>query len=95
MTADNLFGDILSDETSVIPGSLGVLPSASLAGLPDGKNKCNGIYEPIHGSAPDIAGQGAFLACSLGCSSLELVRHRKPNRHYSFHRAHVPLLVWS
>lgn len=57
-TADNLFGDILSDEASVIPGSLGLLPSASLAGLPDGSKRLPGIYEPIHGSAPDIAGQG-------------------------------------
>lgn len=55
---DNLFGDILSDEASVIPGSLGLLPSASLAGLPDGKERLPGVYEPIHGSAPDIAGQG-------------------------------------
>lgn len=55
---ENMFGDILSDESSVIPGSLGLLPSASLAGLPDGKSKCKGLYEPIHGSAPDIAGQG-------------------------------------
>ncbi|KAK3333162.1 Isopropylmalate dehydrogenase-like domain-containing protein [Cercophora scortea] len=54
----NLFGDIISDEASVIPGSIGLLPSASLAGLPDGKGKCNGIYEPIHGSAPDISGKG-------------------------------------
>lgn len=45
----NLFGDIISDEASVIPGSIGLLPSASLGGLPDGKSKCNGIYEPIHG----------------------------------------------
>jgi len=58
LSADNLFGDILSDETSIIPGSLGVLPSASLAGLPDGKSRLPGVYEPIHGSAPDIAGQG-------------------------------------
>ncbi|WAQ83963.1 hypothetical protein PtA15_4A414 [Puccinia triticina] len=55
---ENLFGDVLSDETSVIPGSLGLLPSASLAGIPDRKSKCLGVYEPIHGSAPDIAGQG-------------------------------------
>ena len=54
----NLFGDIISDEASVIPGSLGLLPSASLSGIPDGKSKCNGIYEPIHGSAPDISGKG-------------------------------------
>ena len=53
----NLFGDIISDEASVIPGSLGLLPSASLNGIPDGKSKVSGIYEPIHGSAPDIAGQ--------------------------------------
>jgi 3-isopropylmalate dehydrogenase len=46
----NLFGDILSDEASVIPGSIGLLPSASLMGVPDGKTKCNGIYEPIHGA---------------------------------------------
>ena len=54
----NLFGDIISDEASVIPGSLGLLPSASLSGIPDGKSNCNGIYEPIHGSAPDISGKG-------------------------------------
>ncbi|KAI9011243.1 Isopropylmalate dehydrogenase-like domain-containing protein [Gaertneriomyces semiglobifer] len=52
---ENMFGDILSDEASVIPGSLGLLPSASLSGW-GGKNV--GVYEPIHGSAPDIAGQG-------------------------------------
>jgi 3-isopropylmalate dehydrogenase len=45
----NLFGDIISDEASVIPGSLGLLPSASLSGIPDGRNKVNGVYEPIHG----------------------------------------------
>lgn len=54
----NLFGDIISDEASVIPGSLGLLPSASLSGIPDGKGTVSGIYEPIHGSAPDIAGKG-------------------------------------
>jgi 3-isopropylmalate dehydrogenase len=54
----NLFGDIISDEASVIPGSIGLLPSASLGGIPDGNGKCNGIYEPIHGSAPDISGKG-------------------------------------
>ncbi|KAK4993759.1 3-isopropylmalate dehydrogenase [Elasticomyces elasticus] len=58
VVTSNLFGDIISDEASVIPGSLGLLPSASLSGIPDGKSKCNGIYEPIHGSAPDIAGRG-------------------------------------
>ncbi|KAK2751015.1 3-isopropylmalate dehydrogenase [Myotisia sp. PD_48] len=58
VVTSNLFGDIISDEASVIPGSLGLLPSASLTGIPDGKTKVNGIYEPIHGSAPDIAGKG-------------------------------------
>ncbi|KAF2259917.1 3-isopropylmalate dehydrogenase [Lojkania enalia] len=58
VVTSNLFGDIISDEASVIPGSLGLLPSASLGGIPDGITKINGIYEPIHGSAPDIAGQG-------------------------------------
>jgi homoaconitase/3-isopropylmalate dehydratase large subunit/3-isopropylmalate dehydratase small subunit len=53
---ENMFGDILSDEASVIPGSLGLLPSASLNDLPNGSGI--GLYEPIHGSAPDIAGKG-------------------------------------
>lgn len=46
----NLFGDIISDEASVTPGSIGLLPLASLSGIPDGKGNCNGIYEPIHGT---------------------------------------------
>ncbi|KAH7349555.1 3-isopropylmalate dehydrogenase [Plectosphaerella cucumerina] len=58
VVTSNLFGDIISDEASVIPGSIGLLPSASLSGIPDGQGKCNGIYEPIHGSAPDISGKG-------------------------------------
>ncbi|KAK6465972.1 3-isopropylmalate dehydrogenase [Scheffersomyces coipomensis] len=49
----NMFGDIISDEASVIPGSLGLLPSASLSSLPD-TNKAFGLYEPCHGSAPDL-----------------------------------------
>lgn len=49
----NMFGDIISDEASVIPGSLGFLPSASLSGLPD-TNSAFGLYEPSHGSAPDL-----------------------------------------
>jgi len=58
MVTDNLFGDILSDAAAMLTGSLGMLPSASL-GAPDpvtGKRKA--LYEPVHGSAPDIAGQG-------------------------------------
>lgn len=53
MITSNMFGDILSDEASVIPGSLGLLPSASLASLPD-TNTAFGLYEPCHGSAPDL-----------------------------------------
>ena len=53
IVTDNLFGDILSDEASMLTGSLGMLPSASMG--EDGKP---GLYEPVHGSAPDIAGQG-------------------------------------
>ncbi|KAH9869999.1 hypothetical protein J1614_006920 [Plenodomus biglobosus] len=55
VVTSNLFGDIISDEASVIPGSLGLLPSASLGGIPDGKTKLNGIYEPIHGIVNPIA----------------------------------------
>ncbi len=55
--AENMFGDILSDEASMIAGSLGMLPSASLAGAP-GKAGAFGLFEPSGGSAPDIAGQG-------------------------------------
>jgi 3-isopropylmalate dehydrogenase len=53
IVTENMFGDILSDEASMIAGSLGMLPSASL-----GEPGCPGLYEPIHGSAPDIAGKG-------------------------------------
>ena len=51
IVTSNLFGDIISDEASVIPGSLGLLPSASLGAIPDGKTLVNGIYEPIHGES--------------------------------------------
>lgn len=71
----NLFGDIISDEASVIPGSLGLLPSASLASVPDGKGKCNGIYEPIHGSAPDISGQGIVNPTAMVLSVAMLCKY--------------------
>ena len=63
VVTDNTFGDMLSDEAGGLTGSLGLLPSASLCGIPptrgeQGKKGVNGIYEPIHGSAPDIAGKG-------------------------------------
>jgi 3-isopropylmalate dehydrogenase len=57
IVTDNLFGDILSDEASMLTGSLGMLPSASL-GARDETGHQNALYEPVHGSAPDIAGQG-------------------------------------
>jgi 3-isopropylmalate dehydrogenase len=58
IVADNTFGDMLSDEAGGVVGTLGTLPSASLCGIPELGKPVKGIYEPIHGSAPDIAGQG-------------------------------------
>jgi 3-isopropylmalate dehydrogenase len=55
LVMENMFGDILTDEASMLVGSMGMLPSASLAAIPSGKTF--GMYEPIHGSAPTIAGQ--------------------------------------
>jgi len=57
IVTDNLFGDILSDEAAMLTGSLGLLPSASL-GAKDKNGKMRSMYEPVHGSAPDIAGMG-------------------------------------
>jgi 3-isopropylmalate dehydrogenase len=57
IVTDNLFGDMLSDEAGMLTGSLGMLPSASL-GAPDRSGRRRGLYEPVHGTAPDIAGQG-------------------------------------
>jgi 3-isopropylmalate dehydrogenase len=63
---DNLFGDILSDCAAMLTGSLGMLPSASL-GAPMANGRPKALYEPVHGSAPDIAGQGKAnpIACIL------------------------------
>ena len=66
---ENLFGDILSDEASVITGSLGMLPSASLG---DGGP---GVFEPVHGSAPDIAGQGVANPLAMFGSAAMMLRH--------------------
>jgi 3-isopropylmalate dehydrogenase len=65
----NLFGDILSDQASMCVGSIGMLPSASL----DANGK--GLYEPIHGSAPDIAGQGKANPCAAILSAAMMLRH--------------------
>lgn len=67
---ENMFGDILSDEASVITGSLGLLPSASL-GDPGGP----GVFEPVHGSAPDIAGRGVANPLAMFLSSAMMLRH--------------------
>ena len=66
IVTDNLFGDILSDEAAELTGSIGMLPSASL-GAKDARGRQGALYEPVHGSAPDIAGQGIAnpLACIL------------------------------
>jgi 3-isopropylmalate dehydrogenase len=66
---ENLFGDILSDEASVITGSLGMLPSASL-----GSNAA-GLFEPVHGSAPDIAGRGIANPLAMILSAALMLRH--------------------
>jgi 3-isopropylmalate dehydrogenase len=73
----NMFGDILSDETSVLAGSMGMLPSASLAAcapLRGGQGRF-GLYEPIHGSAPDIAGRGIANPLAAILSVAMLLRH--------------------
>jgi len=66
IVTDNLFGDILSDCAAMLTGSLGMLPSASL-GAPMANGRPRAMYEPVHGSAPDIAGQGKAnpIACIL------------------------------
>jgi 3-isopropylmalate dehydrogenase len=67
---ENLFGDILSDEAAMLPGSMGMLPSASL-----GRPNSPGIYEPVHGSAPDIAGQGKANPYAAILSAAMMFRH--------------------
>lgn len=71
----NLFGDILSDQASMCAGSIGLLPSASLRAW----SGDNGMYEPIHGSAPDIAGQGKANPCAAILSAALLLRHSLSN----------------
>lgn len=69
LLTENMFGDILTDEASMLAGSLGLLPSASIG---DGRR---GLYEPIHGSAPDIAGKGIANPCGTIFSVALLLRH--------------------
>ncbi|MBX9699113.1 MAG: 3-isopropylmalate dehydrogenase [Acetobacteraceae bacterium] len=73
IVTDNLFGDLLSDCAGAILGSLGMLPSASLGAVgPDGRRKA--LYEPVHGSAPDIAGQGIANPLGAILSVVEMLR---------------------
>lgn len=69
IVTENMFGDILTDEASMLAGSLGMLPSASLG------DSARGLYEPIHGSAPDIAGLGIANPCGAIASAALLLRH--------------------
>ena len=69
IVTENLFGDILSDEAAALAGSLGLMPSASLG------DDTRGLYEPIHGSAPDIAGQGVANPYGAIASAALLLRH--------------------
>ena len=71
----NLFGDILTDEASVLSGSMGNLPSASLGEKNNRHGHPRGLYEPIHGSAPDIAGQGIANPIGSILSAAMLLRH--------------------
>jgi 3-isopropylmalate dehydrogenase len=78
--AENMFGDILSDEAAMLTGSIGMLPSASLGGdtrSPDGSPATGGpgMFEPVHGSAPDIAGRGIANPLAMFLSAAMLLRH--------------------
>jgi 3-isopropylmalate dehydrogenase len=83
---ENMFGDILSDEAAMITGSIGMLPSASLGTPPSSSHSsqdeekgrgvaCGGLFEPVHGSAPDIAGQGIANPLAMFLSAALMLRH--------------------
>jgi len=69
---ENMFGDILSDEAAMLTGSIGMLPSASLG---DPSTRTPGLFEPVHGSAPDIAGQGIANPLAMFLSAAMMLRH--------------------
>lgn len=75
IVTENMFGDILTDEASMLAGSMGMLPSASLGSTADDRSTRIGLYEPIHGSAPDIAGQGKANPLAMILSTAMLLRH--------------------
>jgi len=72
-----MFGDILSDEAAMLTGSLGMLPSASLGGAGGGAGggRVPGVFEPVHGSAPDIAGRGVANPLAMFLSAALMLRH--------------------
>jgi 3-isopropylmalate dehydrogenase len=74
---ENMFGDILSDEAAMLTGSIGLLPSASLGGdgEPSGSGDGPGLFEPVHGSAPDIAGTGKANPLAMFLSAAMMLRH--------------------
>ncbi len=84
IVTDNLFGDMLSDVAAMLTGSLGMLPSASLGEIDSKTRRRKALYEPVHGSAPDIAGKGianpiAMLA-SFGYGAAVLIQHGEGSR---------------
>jgi 3-isopropylmalate dehydrogenase len=77
---ENMFGDILSDEAAMLTGSIGMLPSTSLGGSAAGSDsgsegKAAGLFEPVHGSAPDIAGRGIANPLAMFLSAAMMLRH--------------------
>ena len=72
IVTENMFGDILSDESAMLTGSLGMLPSASLGNT---DRATPGVFEPVHGSAPDIAGQGIANPLAMFLSAAMMLRH--------------------
>ena len=75
IVAENTFGDILTDEAAVLAASMGLLPSASLADVPVAGRRTRGFYEPIHGTAPDIAGQGIANPVASALSVALMLRY--------------------
>ena len=85
IVTDNLFGDLLSDCAAMLTGSLGMLPSASLGSI-DSKGKRSGMYEPVHGSAPDISGQDKANPLAMILSFAMMLK-------YSFDMSEDPVLI--
>lgn len=75
IATENLFGDILTDEASMLAGSMGLLPSASIGDVENSLGKPRGLYEPIHGSAPDIAGQDKANPLATILSAAMMLRY--------------------